>query len=296
MKHRIARKILSVNMRAGMTALGLLAVLALLVISLSVPSAGYAQTTGPTPTPVPSTNTPAPAATNTPVPAVTNTPAPGATDTPAPGATDTPAPGNTVTPTPSNTVAPGATNTPSPVPPGPSATNTPLPGPQGQPNLTISKVVNPAQAPVGTQVIFTVVVTNNGTADATDVTVTDPVPSQFQVLSASSTKGAVQLNGQLVTVTIGTMAPGEVVTITIVTRALTPTLGPVTNKATAVYTNPNNGNPNSSTVDASVDASIIKSELPHSGKSDLGVAGWLALAAACGSLAWLVRRRAATGK
>ena len=252
MMHHVARKVMSVNVRAGLAVLGLLSVLGLLVISLSAPPTGYAQTTGPSPTP-------------------------------APGGTATPGPSGTLTPGPSGTVGPGATNTPAS-------------GTQGHPNLTISKTVNPAQAPVGTTVIFTVVVTNNGTADATDVTVTDPVPSQYQVLSASTTKGAVQLAGQLVTVTIGTMAPGEVVTITIITRAQTPTLGPVTNRATAVYHDPNSGNPNSSSVDASVDASIIKSELPHSGKSDFGFAWLLALAVACGSLAWLARRRPATGK
>jgi len=236
MMHRIARKVLPFSVRGGLAAVALLTVLALSVISLAAPPPGYAQTTGPTPTP-----------------ALSPTPAPG-------------------------------------------ATNTPAPGPQGHPNLTIGKIVNPAQVPVGTQVIFTIVVTNNGTADAVKVTVSDPVPSQFQVLSASTTKGSVQINGQVVTVNIGTLAPGEVVTITIVTRAQTPTLGPVPNKATAIYYDLNGGNPNGSTVDASVDASIIKSELPHSGKSDGGFAWVPALALVCGGAAWLLRRRLATGK
>jgi len=156
--------------------------------------------------------------------------------------------------------------------------------------------VNSAQAPVGTQVIFTIVVTNNGTADAANVMVSDPVPSQFQVLSAGTTKGTVQINGQVVAVNIGTLAPGEVVTITIVTRAQTPTLGPVPNKATAIYYDLNGGNPNGVTAVATVDAEIIKSLLPHSGRSDFGVAWVLAFALGCGGGAWLVHRRLVTEK
>ncbi len=348
MMHRIARKVSPFNGRGGLAAVALLTVLALLVITFSVPPPGYAQTTGPSPTPVPSrtstpvpsaTNTPAPGATNTPVPSATDTPVPPRptntpvpprptntplpprvtdtpvppratdtpvpprpTDTPVPGATNTPVPAATNTPTPSvtNTPVPAATNTPAPGAtntPVPAATNTPIPSVPGHPNLTIGKTVDLPQVPVGTQVIFTIVVTNNGTADATNVTLSDPVPSQFQVLSASTTKGTVQINGQVVTVTIGTMAPGEVVTITVVTRAQTPTLGPVPNTASAIYHEPDGSNPSGSTVTATVDALISKTELPHSGKSDAGFAGWLLLlAATCGGAAWLVRRRLATGK
>ncbi len=256
MMHRISRKVLPLVPRSG--AIGLAALLLILAISVLAPQTGFAQTTGPTPTPAPGTT-------------ATVSPAPGTT------ATVSPAPGTTATVNP----APGATATVNP---------------QGHPKLNISKTVDPPQSPVGTQVIFTVVVTNNGTADASNVTVSDPVPSQFQVLSASTTKGAVQISGQVVSVSIGTMAPGEVVTITIVTRAQTPTNGPVTNKATAVYQDANGGNPRGSSVDASVDASIVNSTLPHSGKSETGLAWWVALAAVCAGTALFLRRRPATGK
>ncbi len=98
---------------------------------------------GPTPTPVPPTDTPVPEATDTPVPEATDTPAPEATDTPVPEATDTPAPEATDTP------VPEATDTPTPEP----ATPTPEP-PTSAPEPPVAVISGPTQSVVGEGLLY----------------------------------------------------------------------------------------------------------------------------------------------
>jgi uncharacterized repeat protein (TIGR01451 family) len=98
----------------------------------------------------------------------------------------------------------------------------------------------------GDPLTYSLAVTNNGPASATDVTVTDPLPSQVTFLSVTSTVGTCSQADGTVTCLLGTMADAATATITILTLPITE--GTATNTATvsADQTDPVPGN-NSST-------------------------------------------------
>lgn len=83
---------------------------------------------------------------------------------------------------------------------------------------SISKTVDRPFASPGDTVTFTIFVSNpNGTV-ANNVVLTDTIPSAFEVVSASASRGSPSVNDQQVTLNIGTLNPGESLTVTILTR------------------------------------------------------------------------------
>jgi LPXTG-site transpeptidase (sortase) family protein len=88
--------------------------------------------------------------------------------------------------------------------------------------MSVSKNVNVSEARVGQNVRFTLVVKNTGDESATDVVLTDFLQSvSLEFTSGSSTtKGNLSVSSgtRTGTVNIGTMIPGETVTIIFVTR------------------------------------------------------------------------------
>ncbi len=109
--------------------------------------------------------------------------------------------------------------------------------------------------------VYTASVANNGPATATDVVVTDTLPTSLEVSSAYCDVGACQspittslgsctVSGQIVTCNLGTMAPGATATVNIPVQVLAS--GSIANTAsvTATQTDPNPAN-NSSTVTVS---------------------------------------------
>lgn len=73
------------------------------------------------------------------------------------------------------------------------------------PNLTLTKAVNTAEANPGDTVTYTMVVTNIGDGDATNVVLTDNLPAGFTYLDGSKTRSW----------TIGTLAAGATTTTTV---------------------------------------------------------------------------------
>jgi uncharacterized repeat protein (TIGR01451 family) len=179
-------------------------------------------TATPTSTPVP------PTATNTPIPStatLTNTPVPPtatSTNTPMPPtatSTNTPVP---PTATATNTlVPPTATSTETPVPPTATATNTLVPPTATStetpvpPTATATVALPPTATPVlptatptatvapsadvsvrktgarqGNVVGFAIVVGNTGPAQATDIVVTDVLPTNVRLIAVSTTRGS----------------------------------------------------------------------------------------------------------
>ena len=134
-----------------------------------------------TPTPVPPTATP------------TSPPPP-----PPPPPTETP----TITPTPRPTFTPTATRTPTP-------TATPAP------NIVVEKRVVPGTVNPGDRVQITIVICNQGAGVATNVVMEDTLPDFLVILGVQTTAGIPSVHGQTVTVRIGTMKPGECITVTI---------------------------------------------------------------------------------
>ncbi len=86
-------------------------------------------------------------------------------------------------------------------------------------DLTVTKSGSPASQELndGSLITWTMVVTNNGPSDATGVVVSDPMPGGNTFVSATITKGSCT-GGAILNCTIGPMAVGESVTITLVTK------------------------------------------------------------------------------
>ncbi len=113
-------------------------------------------------------------------------------------------------------------------------------------DMAIVKTASPNPVTEGTPLTYSLAVTNNGPASATNVTVTDTLPSVMTYLSSNTTQGSCSEAGGTVTCLLGTMANGATATITILTLPDAP--GVVTNTATvtADQTDPVTSN-NSST-------------------------------------------------
>ncbi len=114
------------------------------------------------------------------------------------------------------TDTPGATATPVPPTdtPAVTATKTPVP-PQADPRL--QKVVT-ATGPmaVGSELIYILQVTTEGSVAATDVVATDALPAGLTLVRATSSRGQVTTSGNTVRVVLGNVVPGEIVRIEIV--------------------------------------------------------------------------------
>ena len=110
---------------------------------------------------------------------------------------------------------------------------TTTPVPTGQ--IKISKSASTTSPTVGQSFTFTLLVTNTGSGNATNVVATDVVPSNFTVTGASSSVGTATFNGNTVTANIGTLSAGQTATVTITVRANA--AGPASNSAKVVGTN-----------------------------------------------------------
>ncbi len=160
----------------------------------------------------------------------TETPTPTATDTPTPTATDIPTPVETPTPTPSSTRTP--TDTPTPTtpptetptaPPLSQDTPSPLPTDTPPPLLSdpyINKRVSLEQAQIGDILVFTIEIVNPNPVAIGDVVVSDALSPLVDYLSADVSRGEFGFDpgAYTWTLSLGTMAPNERVTIVITVR------------------------------------------------------------------------------
>jgi uncharacterized repeat protein (TIGR01451 family) len=145
-----------------------------------------------------------------------------------------PALGITPTPTspPEPTPLPGATPTP----------GSPASDPdQDRPDPVITKRGGPSEAVPGEEVTFTIEVTNRGRRAAVDIVVTDDVPAYLEILEATTTQGTATIEGQRVTVEVGTIGPEYLVEIVIRTRVRLDTPAPTVMENVAVLKSPNVG-------------------------------------------------------
>ncbi|HEC21713.1 MAG TPA: DUF11 domain-containing protein [Chloroflexi bacterium] len=125
-------------------------------------------------------------------------------------------------------------------PPG-SSTPTPPPGPSGPAiNLidpALSKRGVPTAATPGEAVTWIVEVYNPGSVATNPVTVQDTIPGQFSirdVIVSPNSAGSASVNGQTVSISIGSLQPGDRVTISIETVASeSAAAGEICNTATA---------------------------------------------------------------
>lgn len=125
-----------------------------------------------------------------------------------------------------------------------SATTTPIP----QADLSITKTVNNTTPNVGAAVVFTVSATNNGPQNATNVTVSDLLPSGYNLVSFLASVGAYDSNTGIWT--IGSLNNGNSATLQI-TATVNPTgnyLNTATVTATEIDPNLTNNTASASTV------------------------------------------------
>ena len=100
-------------------------------------------------------------------------------------------------------------------------------------SLAIVKTAMPSPTvPEGDTLTYTIGITNNGPSSATNVIVTDPLPSDVTYMSFTTSSGNCSEAGGTVTCLLGTMANGGTATITILTLAGAP--GIATNTASVV--------------------------------------------------------------
>jgi LPXTG-site transpeptidase (sortase) family protein len=127
-------------------------------------------------------------------------------------------PTSAFTPSPTNTLTgPEKTGTAAP---SPTITLTPSPTFTGTltPIAYFSKTVSGSPAKVNEGMTFTIKVGNTGTGPNGNNLVSDSFPSDIDVISVTSTKGTATKLSHSFTVAIGTVSPGEVVTITAVVK------------------------------------------------------------------------------
>ena len=119
--------------------------------------------------------------------------------------------------------------------PPPSSPETPTPTPTPAPptvvDLAIVKTVDKASVVKGSNVTYTLTVTNNGPVTDTNVQVADSLPVGVTYVSSSSSQGTCS-GTAVVQCNIGTMTNGQKVTITIVVNTVN--TGTIANTATVV--------------------------------------------------------------
>ena len=132
-----------------------------------------------------------------------------------------------------------------------------------QADLLLEKTVDKATPNVGTNVVFTVTVTNQGPSEARDVEVTDVLPAGYSYVSHVASVGTyASATGEWV---IGTLARDAVATLAITAKV--EASGPYTNTATVSATtadpNPGNNSASASTTPvAQADLRISKFDRP----------------------------------
>ncbi len=127
-----------------------------------------------------------------------------------------------------------------------SATATVLVANANSADMAIVKTATPNPVSQGETLTYTLVVTNNGPASATNVTVADTLPTTVTYFSVTTNTGTCSEAGGTVTCLLGTMANAGTATIAILTVAGTPGVVSNTATVTADQTDPNPAN-NSST-------------------------------------------------
>ncbi len=103
-------------------------------------------------------------------------------------------------------------------------------------DVSIVKSVGPDPFVPGTPVTYTLTVQNAGPSDALAVVVGDPVPTGLTITSANSSAGSCSFDVAAVTCSLGTLADGGLVTITIGATTGPSLVNPVVNTATVIST------------------------------------------------------------
>ena len=94
----------------------------------------------------------------------------------------------------------------------------PSDGGNRQANPFIIKTVDQSEASVGDVIGFSLTVGNNGGETADNVVLTDILPNYLELFDVTTSQGEVSVDGQQITVVIGSIEPGETVLVRIRVR------------------------------------------------------------------------------
>jgi len=203
----------------------------------------------------------------------TGTPTSTPTSTVTPTGTHTPTATNTyqnryqpiiireeATATPTSTLTNTSTPTTTGTQPTPTRTGTIAPSP------TVAVSVSPSEGRVGDTFKFTAKLTNPGAAPASNAFLSDSFPTNISISSATTTKGTVSKSDYSLTVSLGSLMPGEVITVTVNARVNSAT---TTQTLTNVFTLTYDG---TKTKTGSTTYKVNASGLPGTGEMPLDVA------------------------
>jgi uncharacterized repeat protein (TIGR01451 family) len=127
-------------------------------------------------------------------------------------------------------------------------------------DLAVTKVADASSVTLGSNITYTVTVLNNGPALATNVVVTDVLPTEVTFVSAIPSQGTSTQSAGLVTIDLGAIATGTPVTATIVVTTVA--TGLVQNTAVVEYPGDNILSNNSSTASVTVEAPGTQTNTP----------------------------------
>ncbi|MGH7770970.1 MAG: DUF7507 domain-containing protein [Candidatus Binatia bacterium] len=116
------------------------------------------------------------------------------------------------------------------------------------PDLGLTKTDSPDPVTVGENLTYTVVVTNNGPAAATGVTLTDTLPGSVTFVSATPTQGTCSESGGEVICILGDLSNGTSATVTIV--VMPTTAGEISNTASVTGNQPDPNTANNTATEA----------------------------------------------
>jgi uncharacterized repeat protein (TIGR01451 family) len=85
-------------------------------------------------------------------------------------------------------------------------------------DLTISKDDGVTEIATGSNLVYRIIVTNNGPSQASNVTITDPLPASLTFVSVTSSTGSFTNNNGTISGTLTSLAPGAAVTVTVTAR------------------------------------------------------------------------------
>ncbi|MFD0322374.1 Ig-like domain-containing protein [Lysobacter gummosus] len=151
-----------------------------------------------------------------------------------------------------NTATATSTST-DPTPGNNTATSTPVPVPVA--DLAVTKTASSATPVVGTNIVFTVTVTNNGPSASAGVNVNDQLPAGYAFVSSNPSTGT--YNAGTGVWAVGTLASGASATLQITATVLA--TGPYANTATATSTtnDPTPGNNTATNTPVPVDSADL---------------------------------------
>jgi len=139
-------------------------------------------------------------------------------------------------------------------------------------------------------VVYTLTLSNVGSAPANDVTLLDKLPSFLRLISVTTTAGNAQSDGNQVTVTVPVVNSGETVVVQITAQVLTPPIAPDNVNVASVRTSSSEVTTDNNTSSAALTTTpaILPQTGGHLSRSLLSLIGFALIAIGLGAL---VRRR-----